>query len=168
MGQRGPQRHSQSDLAMRGSWRARRPPPTRVELPAADASPGQYLSEVAKHQWDQLAPMLIDLGCLTVADKQGLACYCEAYARWCMARDTIHRDGCFYTAASGMMAKHPAVTTMETAASEMRFWGSEFGLTPKSRTRLELQEPQQDPAEALHALLENDGGQAAEGNARGR
>ena len=112
--------------------------------------------------------MLIDLGCLTEADKQALACYCEAYARWCVARDTIHRDGYFYTAASGMMAKHPAVTTMETAASEMRSWGSEFGLTPRSRTRLELQEPQQAPAEALRALLANDGGEAGADNAKGR
>tara|TARA_R100000808_G_scaffold5235_1_gene16075 strand:- start:11192 stop:11662 length:471 start_codon:yes stop_codon:yes gene_type:complete len=153
---RGPKPKPTAQLKLAGTFQASR----RVEqeaLPAAESlRPGQTLSARARRAWDATAPMLADNGILSEQDKRALACYCEAWARWVEARNTIATTGMWYTAASGNILKHPAVPIMETAATEMLRWSEQFGLTPSARTRIPRKEKTRTPAERLRAEL--DGG----------
>ena len=94
------------------------------------------LSHEAKKAWKKMVPVLLHLGTLTVSDGDALACYCEAKVLWRKAQDEI--------AVKGMVLgdkKNPAINVAQDCSNTMRALMSEFGLTPASRTKIQVHTP---------------------------
>lgn len=100
-----------------------------------------WLDKEAKKIWRQLAPKLEKQGLLTENDGPLFSAYCEAYSRWKRTTEALR----------GMDPADPAyrkvAITAEKALHEMRLIGQEFGLSPASRSRLDLPETEPDDFE---------------------
>ena len=83
-----------------------------------------YLSPTAKREWRRLAPELKRLGLLTGLDQSSFAGYCVAYSDW---RDLA-------TAASVPGLRKSIYTARGEALRNLLRVGSEFGLSPSSRS----------------------------------
>ncbi len=95
-----------------------------------------HLSDPAKKEWKRIAAELYRLGLLTTVDRTGLEAYCMAYAQWLEATEKIKKHGMVIKAPSGFPVQNPFLAIANRAASEMRTWLCEFGMTPSSRTRV--------------------------------
>jgi P27 family predicted phage terminase small subunit len=96
-------------------------------------------------EWKRIAPQLFRAGLLTNVDVSALAVYCAAYARWQDAEEALARQreqddftcGLLIKTTNGNVIQNPLVGIANRAALLVRLLGSEFGLTPASRTRIE-------------------------------
>jgi len=106
-------------------------------------APPAFLGDTARGEWRKRAREFVEIGMLTSADLGLLAAYCESYGRFADASEEFKRLGApyFYETVHGGQAKHPLVGIIDAAEQSMLRNGSEFGLTPSSRTRIHLPKP---------------------------
>ncbi|MFJ2702987.1 phage terminase small subunit P27 family [Streptomyces sp. NPDC087428] len=95
----------------------------------------EWLSEEAAAEWDRVLPGLSRLELLKPEDRAALAAYCEAWAMFREATETVQRDGLTIEAKQGTLA-HPAVGIARAAGRELRAWAAHFGLTPSTEQAL--------------------------------
>lgn len=108
--------------------------------PIAAPPPPKELSKEAKRKWKEAAGKLASAGILTTLDLDALSAYCEAFAVWRQATDTLQKEGQTY--GHGELKKpHPAVAIMQASAREMSVWASALGLTVASRRRMRIEPP---------------------------
>lgn len=139
MGRRGPKPTPTVVLKLRGNKdvAGRRagevqPPPGVPEAPA-------WLNDIEREVWDRTVDSLSKTrGLLTVIDGGLLASYCEAWAEFLNARAEIERDGPTVWSEKGGAYQHPAVGRKNSALERIRRIGSEFGMSPASRTSVKV------------------------------
>ena len=95
-----------------------------------------YLLPEARKEWRRLAPSLIAMGVLTVADVVPFAAYCTAFARWREAEDFITKHGAVYKDPKGFARPNPCVAIAAQQLREIKSLAAEFGLTPANRTAI--------------------------------
>jgi P27 family predicted phage terminase small subunit len=107
------------------------------ELPTQLAPP-EFLLPEAKAEWQRVGPELLRLKLLTVLDIPMFAAYCESFATWALAERLFAESGGKLTIATtrGNEVPHPLLRIANDAAADMLKFGSEFGITPASRSRL--------------------------------
>lgn len=115
-----------------------KPTPSFVRLPP---EPPDWLSPVARAEWDRVLPELQRLQLTKPLDAAALTAYCLCWARLVEAQRLIDAEGVLGTSAQGRH-RHPAVAVVEAAAKELRTWCQEFGLTPSAESRLTAPEAQ--------------------------
>jgi P27 family predicted phage terminase small subunit len=103
----------------------------------------RHLSKVAVLAWKRLIPILMAMKILTVADGDALAAYCSSIAQWAMAEAAIAKYGILCAELEpltgvGVLKTNPAVRVKSDALRHMRSFESEFGLTPASRSKLQI------------------------------
>lgn len=110
-----------------------------------------WINKEAKKEWKRIAPELERLGLLTDIDTSALAAYCQAYSHWKDAEEFMTKHGTVFKTPSGYMQQLPHVSIANNAMKIMRAFSAEFGLTPSSRTRIEIdsQDEDSDPMAAL-------------------
>ncbi len=94
------------------------------------------LGEVARREWDRMAPQLASLRILTHLDRAALAAYCGAYAMWAEATEAIQKYGTMVKSPTGYPVQSPYVSIANRQAEIMMRIASEFGFTPASRSRI--------------------------------
>jgi P27 family predicted phage terminase small subunit len=142
---RGPKPKPTSIRVLQGNPGKRRlprdePAPAGAEMPEPPAA----LSDAARAEWDLIAPALHRMRLLSEVDRQALAAYCEACARWSaaqsavneMARSDPRTGGLLIKAPSGIVYENPLVGIARRAALDAVRFGTEFGMTPSARTRV--------------------------------
>lgn len=154
------------------SIRGRKPKPTHLKVlqgnpgkrplnknepkpePRAPYCP-RWLSKRAKEEWKRIVPELEKLGLLTKIDMAALAGYCQAYARWREAEEILEREGLTmeHTNKAGAtnVSLHPAFFAAQKYLAQMKAFATEFGLTPSSRSRINL--PEQKEEDEFEAFL---------------
>lgn len=117
------------------SDKAKEPQP----LPVTPTRP-PFLSDEAVAEWDRVVPALERLGLITEVDGGALAAYCESWAVFVSAAIDIRERGVLIPGQRGRgeLVRNPSVQTMRDAASSMRAFATEFGLTPQARARMVL------------------------------
>lgn len=116
------------------------------------------LCAAAQVEWARIVPELLAMKVLTTDNGAALAAYCQAFARWLQAEAEIDKNGItfvsmFVTKAgdlvSGDIKKNPAVTVSSDCVKIMGKFLGEFGMTPSSRSRLQVaaQGEEVDPME---------------------
>jgi len=115
----------------------------------------EWLHPIAQREWKRIEREFSELGLLTAPDMAALAAYCQAYARWRTAEETVQHEGQMVkepiVTRSGNSTgryrrkKHPAVTVAKDERAAMLQAGRLFGLDPASRGRISA--PQQDAPE---------------------
>jgi P27 family predicted phage terminase small subunit len=104
-----------------------------------------HLDQKAKVAWKKLCERLDQMGVLTLADEYALEMLCGVYARIRDLQKVIKGyGGTTYkttsTAGDLTVKSYPEVSHLEKAETIFRSYLTEFGLTPSSRTKLEVTE----------------------------
>ncbi len=98
--------------------------------------PPKHLLKVARKEWKRVAPELEALGLISSIDRNALAAYCQAYARWVGAEEKLALYGEIVKSPSGYPMQSPYLGIANTALKFMRDFATEFGMTPSSRSRV--------------------------------
>ena len=114
--------------------------------PAAPVAPS-WLDAEAKAEWKRLAPELEKLGLLTVLDRAAFAVYCCIWSDFKMLSEIIEREGAVIEGHRGVPRKHPLLPALHQAMDGVRVWAQEFGMTPLSRTRLQVTVPPEEESD---------------------
>ena len=121
-------------------------PDSPTRLPNA---PG-HLSKVGKAEWRRMGKQLFTLGLLSNIDLSAFGAYCQQYATWVEASEQVQKHGMLIKAQSGFPMQSPYFSIQAKAQAEMRKWLVEFGMTPSSRSRVEVDKRKaEDPMEAF-------------------
>lgn len=154
--------------------RGRKPKPTRLKLVTGNPgkrrinkreakpkrvipSPPEHASQGAKVAWGSLSARLDRLGLLTELDAMALEQLAENYAEIVALRADIAMNGRVQVveteAGADFERPRPQVRMLSDAERRFRAMMTEFGLTPSSRSRIEVETPgaDADPAEAYFA-----------------
>ena len=108
----------------------------------------EYLDEVGQAEWNRMGVELHKLGLLTTIDLSAFAAYCQQYSIWISAIEEVKKGGVVVVAQSGYQQQSPYFTIQNKAQTEMRKWLTEFGMTPSSRSRVQVSEQTEiDPME---------------------
>ena len=111
--------------------------------------PPTWLDTVALEEWERLSEELAELELLTNVDISLLAVYCDAYSRYLQATEALEREGMFveYTNKGGAtnVVEHPSVKAQIKYSELMRKIATEFGLTPASRAKIAIRQPDNEP-----------------------
>lgn len=131
-------------------------------VPPSIPEPPEFLSAEAKAEWHRRAPELYRLGVFTGVDIAPLAAYCQAYGRWVKAEialaemsrvDTSMFGGMMMRTANGNHIQNPILGVAVRALEQMTRLAAEFGMTPASRSRINLpDEPDGNPLAQLLGL----------------
>lgn len=114
-------------------------PPEESAVPLA---PG-HLDELAARIWtEELAPLVVRMRVLTVADRIALSVLCQLESRRRVLEDDIQERGRYFeatTTAGDVVEKvRPQVTELERLIPQIWVGLREFGLTPSSRGKVQM------------------------------
>lgn len=102
----------------------------------------------AKVAWDKLCKILDDMGVLTVADNYALETLCSVYGRMRELQAVIDEHGLVFESPNVngdiLLRPNPAVSQLEKAESLFKNYLTEFGLTPSSRTKIQVNKKAED------------------------
>jgi len=112
----------------------------RPDLPAPPGTPPMpkrlLVEPVAVEKWNELVPILVQLGTLTMADGEALATLCEVYAATQACLLELRATGPVMRTDLGGVKPNPAGPLYRSLVALQASLMGEFGLTPSSRTRL--------------------------------
>lgn len=112
------------------------PPPPSTALPCPDFVQGD-----ARAEWHRMAELLAAANLLTEVDRTALAAYCQAYGRWVDAEKQLRKTGPVIKSPSGYPILNPYVSLVKAYMTQMHRMLVEFGMTPSSRSRLRIEQP---------------------------
>ena len=130
--------------------RGRKPKPTGlrvIEGNPGKRSPSQdspsptcpsHLNPSAKAEWKRLAHEMHALGIISNLDRGALAAYCQAYGRWVEAERKLKETPALLKLANGTVQANPWLAIATKQLELMQRSMSELGLSPVSRTRVQV------------------------------
>ena len=138
MGARGPAPKPTALVLLEGNP-GKRPinraePKPRMKSPPCPA----HLDDYAKGEWKRLVRILRGMKVLTEADYIALASLCQAYSRLVKAEGKLSEAGMLYKTPSGYVQQSPLLAIINTSNETISRLCREFGLTPSSRTRIQM------------------------------
>jgi P27 family predicted phage terminase small subunit len=138
MGLRGPAPRPTALVVLEGNpgKRAinRAEPKPRLKTPECP----QHLDEQAKTEWKRLVRIIRHMRILTEADYIALANLCQAYSRMVRAEKKLAEAGLLYKTQSGYVQQSPLLSIINSSVETITKLCREFGLTPSSRSRIQL------------------------------
>ncbi len=150
------------------------PPPKPTALKRIQGNPGKrklndgpaysgapacpdWLTHEAKDEWKRVTDDLASLDMLRKVDTASLAAYCQSYARWKQAEETIESEGQTIDepitnkqgdVVGSKVKRHPAVSISKEALASMLRASALFGFDPSNRSRITVGgHPSEDPFE---------------------
>lgn len=160
MGKRGPAPKPTRLKVLQGNPGRR---PLNGQEPQPKATPPRcppWLDDAAKAKWKALVPELSRLGILTIVDGDALAAYCQAWAEFKTATETLRLTGRTFETATGNLLPHPAVAQQRSAWTAIKAFAALFGLDPSSRSRLHVPDPKPE-ADPFEDFLSGGNGKSA-------
>lgn len=112
----------------------------------------EWLGDVGKAIWAEVAPSLHRIGCLSVNDERLLALYCDAWEDFFEARNSLAEDGKVATTDKGSMLAHPMVKQKRDAMTTIKQIGGEFGMSPSARVGLNLPQSKENSLEKFKRI----------------
>jgi P27 family predicted phage terminase small subunit len=122
----------------------RQEPDPKSEIPAC---PKHILGE-SRREWKRITKELGAIGILTRVDRAAIAAYCDAYGRWTEAACKLSEEGLLVKAPSGYPILNPYLSIINSALDQMRKFLTEFGMTPSSRTKINVAKKNEDKDDA--------------------
>jgi len=140
MGKRGPKPTPTAMLKLRGSWRGeinKNEPTPEVCIPDCP----KELEGNAKDCWEELAPMLVDMSILTVADGKAFELLCVTFSNWKRSEEMLRKHGDVYPIRDAnneikYLQQSPYVAMARNFGKAFKEMLCEFGLTPSARSRV--------------------------------
>jgi P27 family predicted phage terminase small subunit len=98
----------------------------------------KHLQGEARREWNRSAGLLRRLGVITELDRAVLAAYCTAYADYVEAVEHLNKTGAVKRSKKGGEYQNLWVPIKKRSMDQMVKFGSELGLTPSSRSRVQV------------------------------
>lgn len=114
--------------------------------------PPEHLDEQARAKWAEVYPILEGRADTQQGTLDALAAYCVAWSQWTAADTQVKALGLVVKSPNGFPVENPYLPIARKAQSELRRWGSELRLTPKSRKAAETA-PGEPPQEWRPKIL---------------
>lgn len=152
MGKRGPAPKPSKLKLIQGTYRKDRAAANEPQPEASTPTCPTWLHREAKKEWKRIVPELEALGLLTQIDRAALAAYCSAYAEWWEMEKDIQSKGRVQVTDTGYEAVRPSVGIRNRALDTMHKFLTQFGLTPSSRTRINVPEKREDNSNPFAAF----------------
>lgn len=130
----------------RGTLRKDRAPknPVKTDLGKPTIKTPSFLKAKGKHMYERAVGHLHSMGLLSTMDDTALELLAMAYQEWNEAEMRLKKEGRVYETESSNGARvlkaHPAAAQSADAWRRIRLMLIEFGLTPASRSKIELPE----------------------------
>lgn len=109
--------------------------PEPKKLTPADMRPPDHLDAIGRNVWRRVLRAMPP-GVITKADRETLEIYCDSYAQYRHAKDSLKKMGPMLVTPNGAYQTNPLVTQMRQWAAMTSRLASELGLTPAARPRL--------------------------------
>ena len=136
------QRQHQPPIRIIDGNPGKRPLNGREPQPAAvEPHCPEHLDKDARKEWRRLVPILLRMRVLTEADGYALANLCQAYSTMAKAQRKLNDTGLLLKTPSGYVQQSPLLSVVNTCVETITKLCREFGLTPASRSRLQITEP---------------------------
>ena len=155
MGKRGPAKKPKAAAKRDGTYRPDRH--DGLDLPAAIPEPPIELDPEARAHWDRLASQLGQAGILSDVDSDALSLLANTIADYWRARAVVATEGITSVTDKGNVIQHPAVGVMSKHAKNLLTLCREFGMTPSSRSGLNLGNGSKETDPLVAALLSRAG-----------
>ena len=110
-----------------------------------------HLKGVASQEWRRVTRELYALGVLTRVDRAALAAYCTAYKDYVQAENKLKKEGAVIISDKGGLYQNPWMAIKKRSMDQMVKFASEFGMTPSSRSRVQVDIPSEE--EELEKML---------------
>jgi P27 family predicted phage terminase small subunit len=114
--------------------RNRHEPQPRDTLPIRPDNLSEEVAEV----WDETVRELVAMHTAHSADRESLHCYCEAVVTHRRASELLAKSALLIKGQKTNLVRNPIIQIQRDAATAIRHFANEFGLTPASRTRIEV------------------------------
>ncbi|MBU2548372.1 MAG: phage terminase small subunit P27 family [Proteobacteria bacterium] len=101
-----------------------------------------WMPKHGKEFWGKYARTLMDMGVLTEVDRATFEALCLSYALMREAAEQMVSEGPVVPHERGGVKKNPAFTVYKENVEQFRKLAESFGLSPLSRQRLDVKEPQ--------------------------
>lgn len=137
---------------LQGTFRADRHNAAEVEAPVIIPDPPKSLKGEAMAEWDRITRLLAEAKCIADLDRSALAAYCIEWARYVTANNRLRvANTLLAESTKGTKMPHPLLRVSDRALANMLRICQEFGLTPASRSRLNIDAAagNEDPLEKL-------------------
>lgn len=108
------------------------------QLEIAKPEPPDFLDAEALAEWHRQCDELHSLGTLAKTDRPTLAAFCQVWSRWQAAERSLTQLGVVIRTTSGEAAISPYFSVAQRCLKELRGFASELGLSPASRSRLNV------------------------------
>lgn len=138
----------------------KRPLNKKEAMPAATMPDcPSHLSDRARREWARTGPILNRIGLLTEADKAAFAAYCVAYARWADAEEQLIKHGLLVKYPSKVaegqfvLQQSPMLGIANRSMDQMKSFLSEMGMTPSSRSRIQVDMGGSQAGDGFQAFL---------------
>ena len=97
-----------------------------------------WLPQAAKSEWKRLAKTLVALGLLSDLDRGVFCAYCVAWAKWRKAEELLEKHNLLVKTPNGYPVQSPLVSIAKQEREAMLKAGTELGLSPAARTRIDV------------------------------
>jgi len=102
-----------------------------------------HLTEAAQIEWRRVVRELSAMKLLTSADADALAMYCSTYDIWVKSSAELQKNGMIEYTEKGYPLMSPHITIINQCLRTMKQLLTEFGMTPASRSRIQVPEEKQ-------------------------
>lgn len=143
MGRRGPIPKTDEIRRLEGNP-SKRPMKGKSPKPQGIPSCPEWLSQEGKREWRRVVPELTRLGMITKLDQAMLSGYCSLYGHWRRAQKILHNEGTVYVTHRGELKPRPEVEIARTFGELVKGFAAELGMTPLSRQRIRILQPEKE------------------------
>jgi P27 family predicted phage terminase small subunit len=141
MGKRGPKPTPTALRELHGNPDKRPEAADEPEPEIASVDAPEHLNEIARAEWERLAPELIRLRLLTVVDLGLLAAWCVAWADFCAAEKSL-ANGVVVEGKGGQDVRSPWFIVKYKAIEAMVKISDRMGFSPSARVGLASAAPE--------------------------
>jgi P27 family predicted phage terminase small subunit len=119
--------------------------------------PPDHLDPVAVGKWQEIVTLLqergddVDAGTLTA-----VACYAVAWSQWREATQKAQETGLIVRSPQGFPQENPFAVVARKAQTELRRWGAELKLSPKSRGRAKQPDAEESAVDRILRQLDEE------------
>jgi P27 family predicted phage terminase small subunit len=115
--------------------------------------PPDTLNELGKTEWKRVSPILHEMKLLANLDLVALEAYCVSFVQWRESNAQLSKYGLIIKSPNGYPMQSPYLSISKGALADMARFMAEFGMTPSSRGRLNVQEKEKGQEEEIESFL---------------
>ena len=103
--------------------------------------PRGLFDPIALAQWKHVVREMTAMGTAARVDNALLEKYCVTYSRWRHAEAEVAKQGAVVKSPNGYPIQNPYLAIANTASKQLDQMGDRLGLSPASRSRIQVEQP---------------------------